>query len=116
MTVRSLLAAAALAILAMSIAACGGEPDGELIDGIRVGAATDCAGWTQPSCDDLIRCAIVQAWPSDPPSYRSVTVFDRPTRARDGTLLLYGIGGAIVVFEFEDGTRTARFVVETDDC
>jgi hypothetical protein len=105
-----------LVLVLFGLSACSSDPDGELIDGIWVGAPADCSDMGNLDCDDVIACATVQAWPSNPPSYRSANVFDKPAQLKDATLINYGIGGFIVVFGFHDGKRVARYVVETDNC
>ena len=110
--------AVCLTVCLTIIAACGQDPDGELIDGVWVGEPADCAADMPPelSCDRLIACAEDREWPEAAPAIRSAAVFDKPERLRDGTLINYGIGGRIVVFTLEDGTRAAQAVSSTDDC
>jgi hypothetical protein len=100
------------------VAACGGDPDGELIDGVWVGEPAECAAElpAELTCERLVACALEREWPNGAPQFQSAVVFNRPERLKDGTLSQYGVGGSIVVFNLADGTQAARRITSTDGC
>ena len=108
----------AVLIVATMVAACGGDPDGELIDGVWVGEPAECAVEVpaELTCERLVACAVEREWPNDAPRFQSAVVFNRPDRLKDGTLMQYGVGGSVVVFTLMNGTQVAQFVTSTDGC
>jgi hypothetical protein len=100
------------------VAACGSDPDGDLVDGVWVGERADCTADlpAEHNCERLIACAASREWPNKAPEIQSVVVFDRPDRLKDGTLIQYGVGGSVVVFSLADGAQAAQSVTSTDGC
>jgi hypothetical protein len=55
-------------------------------------------------------------WPSGAPAIAQVRFFHLPERLKDGTIIVRGTGGTVVVFDLADGPPRATHVFSTDSC